>query len=61
MSNKDIECVECKYFVRCPAAYSYNNAACLTIREPHGLTEDELSDKLDEALKLVREVLKENE
>lgn len=55
--SKEITCIECKYFVRCPAGYSYKNAACLTIREPHGLSEDELSDKLDKAINLIKEAL----
>ena len=46
--------------MKCPAGYSYNNAACLIIREPHGLTEDELSEKLDEVIKAVREALEKD-
>ena len=31
---KNIDCENCAYQFNCPVMYSYNNAACLTIRKP---------------------------
>lgn len=64
MSKKDIECVECRYFVRCPVGYSHDSAVCLTIREPIKLSEYELKgleERMDKALKLVKETLEKDE
>ena len=30
---KNIDCENCAYQFNCPVMYSYNNAACLTIRK----------------------------
>lgn len=62
--NKDIECIECKYFVRCPAGYSYKNAACLSIREPIKLSEYELNglqEKMEKAIELVNKAVEKCE
>jgi len=58
MTSNDLKCNECIYNENCPAGWSRNNAACLTIRKPnesailYNIIDNILSGKkLDEEMK----------